>query len=141
MKRIAVAVLAVSLMFGATACNTLQDAAKVMKTYRISLKGFQDTEISLHDAGFISTAKHLHIEGDIEKLANLGAYTDKAILASDKATALQDVNNALDVLTEIETNDVTAIGDVTKRGLIEVALAGVKNIVTQVALALGKKVL
>ncbi len=138
-KQFAVLLLAVA-MIGGAGCNLAQ-AAKVMKSYRISLKAFQDAEVATHDGGFISDAKHQHIEADIEKLANFGIDADKAILASDKATALQDVNNALDVLTEIETNDVTAIGDMQKRALVEVAVAGVKNLVTQVGLALGKKVL
>lgn len=117
----------------------LSSAAKVMKSYRISLGAFQDAEIAAYQKGFISQPKHIHDQADVEKLANFGIIADKAILASDKATVLVDVQNGLDVLTEIETNDVTAIGDATARSAVEVAVAGLKNLLTQVQLSLGVK--
>lgn len=124
------------LMFMA-GCPSLNTSAKLMKSYRISLGALQDAEISVYQHGFESQPKHVHLEADIEKLANYGIIADKAILASDKATIQQDIANALTVVEEIEANDVTSIGDQNSRALIGVAVAGLKNLLEQVSISVG----
>lgn len=130
--------LALPLLLLLAGCpNGLSNSAKIMKSYRISLGAFQDAEIGAYQKKFISQPKHVHIEADIEKLANFGVIADKAILASDKATVITDITNALAAVDEIEANDLTAIGDQTTRAAVEVAVAGIKNLLIQVQLSLG----
>lgn len=136
-KILSIGLLAVVLL--AVGCPNMQTAAQVMKTYRISLGAFQDTEIGAFQKGFVSQTQHVHDQADIEKLANFGIIADKALLASDKATLTTDIQNALVVVNEIEANDVTAIGDQTTRAAIEVAVAGISNLLQQVAISAGVK--
>lgn len=123
----------------AVACSGcgLATAARIMKSYRITLGGVQDTEIAIFHNGFITPAQHTKDQADIEKLANYGAIADTAILNSDKATLKTDVQNGLTTVAAIEANDVTAIGDPTSRAEIEVAMAGLGNLLNQAAAALG----
>jgi hypothetical protein len=121
-----------------TGCG-LGSAAKVMKSYRISLGAFQDAEISAFQQGQVPQDKHTHMQADVEKLANLGIDADRAILASDKATVIQDINTALTVVAEIEQNDVTAFGNPTTKAAVEVAVAGLSNLLQQVSIAAGGK--
>lgn len=130
--------LVVPLLLLLSGCS-LSDAAKIMKSYRISLGAFQDTEIAAFQKGFITTSQHVHDQADIEKLANFGIIADKAILASDKASAIADVANAIAVVNEIEQTDVIAIGDANSRAEIEVAVAGLSNLLQQVSISLGVK--
>lgn len=138
MKRFKLALVlpAFLLLFG---CPGLSTSAKLMKSYRISLGAFQDAEISAYQKGFESQDHHRHIQSDVEKLANFGIIADKAILASDKATVTTDIANALTVVEEIEANDVTAIGDQNSRAVFEIAIGGLKNLLTQISLSVGAK--
>lgn len=115
----------------------LGQVAQIMKTYRIALGAYQDTETAAFQKGFESVAMHQKAQHDVEILANAGIVADKAIIASDKTTALGAMTNALTAINDIETNDVTGIGDATTRGAVEVAVAGIKNILTQVYNGLG----
>lgn len=108
-----------------------------MKSYRISLGAFQDAEIAASQAGFVPPATHIHIQADVEKLANIGIIADQAILANDKTSAIADVNQALTIIQEIESNDVIAIGNTTTKAAIETAVAGLQNLVEQVSIQLG----
>lgn len=134
------AVVAVAMMMLVTiGCNGLDTAAKVMKTYRIALATLQDAEIGAHQSKFIADPAHVAFQAKIEKLANYGALVDTALLASDKATVVQNVKNAEALITQIETNDITAIGNPTTRAEVEAAVAGLSNLVQQVLIALGAK--
>lgn len=117
----------------------LGQVAQTMKTYRIALGAFQDAETAASTKGFESQATHQAMEHDVEILANAGIVADKAILASDKVTALVAVTNALTAVNDVEMNDVTAIGDQTTRAAVEVAVAGLKALITNVYNGLGGK--
>lgn len=136
MKR---SILVLPLLLFLSGCPNMQTAAQVMKSYRISLGAFQDAEVAAFQHGNISPAQHVKDQADVEKLANFGIIADKALLASDKATLTTDIQNGLTVVQEIEQNDVTAIGNQTDRAAVEVAVAGLSNLLQQVAIAAGVK--
>lgn len=137
MKRIlAIALLASTLCVSGCGLST---AAKLMKSYRISLGAFQDAEISTYQAGFLSAPQHIKDQADIEKLADYGVIADTAILSSDKATLVTDIGNGLTVVASVEANDVTAISDQTKRAEVAVTVAALQNLLSQVSIALGVK--
>jgi len=134
MKRfLAVPILAVFLCAG---CG-LTTVAKTMKTYRIALGGFQDTETAAFNAGLESQAPHIEMEKQVEILANAGVIADQAIIAGNKAQGLANVTLALNAINAVESNDVTAIGSLTTRAAVEVAVAGLKNLITQAYTGLG----
>lgn len=133
-KFLAVALLSSTICLSGCGLST---AAKLMKSYRISLGAFQDAEIATFQKGFITPQQHIKDQADIERLANYGAIADQAILSSDKANLTADVANGLAVVASVEANDVTAIGDPTSRATVELAVAGLDNLLQQVQLALG----
>lgn len=136
MKR--VLLLAVCLAVLATGCG-LGQVAQIMKTYRIALGAYQDAETAAFQKGFETQKTHIAAEHDIEIMATAGITADQAIIASDKGTALTDINSALAAVNDIESNDVTGIGDPATRAAVEVAVAGLKNLITQVYTGLGGK--
>lgn len=138
MKRL-LSVVVLLVILPLAACPSMQTAAQVMKSYRISLGAFQDAEIATFQHGNISAAQHVKDQADVEKLANFGIIADKALVASDKATLTTDIQNGLTVVQDIETNDVTAIGNQTDRASVELAVAGLSNLLQQVAIAAGVK--
>lgn len=131
-------ILALALSMSAVGCG-LGTAAKLMKSYRISLGAFQDAEISAFQAGFVTPDHHKHMQADVEKLGNYGIIADTALLKSDKATLTQDVANAMAAVQEAEANDVTAIGDATHRAAVEAAVGALQNLLAQVQIQLGVK--
>lgn len=136
MNRKALPILLLTVMLGG--CPGLGTAAKLMKTYRVSLQGFQDAETSAFQAGLESAATHNSMSAKEERLAKIGQAVDVALVASDKASVIAQVNNAASILDSLETQDIITISDPTKKAAIEATFGLVKNIVSQVQIALGQ---
>jgi hypothetical protein len=126
------------LCLACTGCG-LSTAAKLMKSYRISLQAYQDAEIAAFQKGFISMPQHVTDEKHIEQLADYGVQADTYIINTDKADLITAVGNGLTTVENIEANDVTAIGDATAKSAASVAAAAIQNLLAQVEIQLGVK--
>lgn len=136
MRKRALPILLLAVMLGG--CPGLGTAAKLMKTYRVSLASFQDAETGAFQANLESAATHSSMAAKEEKLAKIGQAVDVAILASDKQTVIAQVSNAVAIVDSLETQDIIAVTDPTRKAAIEASLGLVKNLLAQVQIALGQ---
>lgn len=116
---------------------SMVNAAKVEKSFSVSLKAFQDTETAAFQKQLISPTTHQHFAAVEEALATDAQKVDVALLSNDKATVIASVQKALAAVNSIEMGDVGSIGDLTTRGEVEVAAQALINLLTQIQTQVG----
>ena len=139
-KQLAVLSLGICLLM--TGCpknaTTLQKCATASDQAAVIVQGFQTAEITAHQQGLIPDVDHTFIQKELQTLGHIGITTDSCIRnATNNGTALGCTNAAIAQVNQIYLDGGLYLKSPKAKSDFQLALTGVKGVLTALSVVLG----
>lgn len=123
------------LTLGAWQCNTnWQKVGQLAKDAAATALAAQESEIAMHNAGFVDAETHKVIQQKFSQLSDAGQRLDVAInQAHSGGDATAALNAALTATNDLISNGITGIKNPDKQAELKLALLAVQTTLNNVA--------